>query len=298
MKKLIALIALVSLFSCEKIIEYDLPNPGNKITVQAFFTQADTISALVGESSYVLGNSGPTADPNAQVYLYRNEVVLDTMMPVLFTSYFDNSTGREVPIYRYYSDYTADLGQEYRIEASKGDLPKVSGSTTVPAAIQIELVSGDSISNEYEIQILDNAKASDQYLLRCKIRTAGSDASYYAYMTFTDPSILSFSDGGDDPFDGSGEVYTQEAFVSGEFFVSGRKNIQLEVDAFFSNPNDKLTMEVVKITEEYFKFKRTAAAYANYFELFSEPAQIFSNVNGGYGIIASGALSTVELENK
>lgn len=299
MKTLIVLAIIVLLTSCEQVIDYKLPNEGSKLTMQTLITQGDSIDVLISESSYTLDPASPKAGKDYKVYLFDGNTVIDTLIPRYYTEVYNFYDGPSTDVYKYYSKIIPASGNTYRIEASTPGLTTITGTTTLPNASNLVLVKGDTIKQEYELEIVDNATANDKYLLRCIVPAGSFNEEQTADFAYTDPSIQSFDLENDDPFDSKLERLASEAYVSGESFSNGKKTLRFRViNVFGTDDGQKLRFEVMKVTNDYFKFKVSLAAYSEYFDLFSEPVQIYSNVENGYGIVGGGGKANLKLENK
>ncbi len=299
MKKIIVLAICATFASCEQVIDYKLPNEGSKLTMQTLLTQGDSIGVLISESSYTLDPASPRAGNDYKVYLYEGNTVIDTLIPRYYTEAFNFYNRPSTDVYKYYSKILPSSGKTYRIEASKQGLTSINGTTTLPNMPTINLVSGDTVKQEYELEIVDNATQSDKYLLRCIVEANEFTDEQPTYFAYTDPSIQSFDLGSDDPFDSELESFAVDAYISGESFSNGKKIVRFRVENFFGfEEGNNFRFEVTKVTNDYFKFKVSLAAYGGYFDLFSEPVQIYTNIENGYGIVGGGGKTEIKLENK
>jgi hypothetical protein len=293
MKKIFLALPLLALFSCEKIlVDYEIPNPGDKLTIEALLLAGDTISALVGESVYSLSNDYPYAGNDYFVTLYENNQLVDTLEARFLRTeeFYQNNSFVERDIYRYYSDRVAETSKTYRLQAAKQNFTTISGSTNILSPVQASFVSYDSLTAKYSITFTDATGSDDYYRVRVLIKE-GPNEYYTASMFYTDPTVESF--GYVDPIEPDQEVVTNEAFVRDEFFKNGTKKFSFGV--YFSETNADVYFEVARVNQNFYKFKSTLALYYNTDEFFGEPVQIFSNVENGYGIVAGGSATLLDL---
>ncbi len=294
MKKAMYLLPLLALLSCEKILtDYKIPDPGNKLTMEALLLSGNTITALVGESVYSLDAASPKASDDYTVYLFENNILTDTLEPQFYQTYYDpNGRGTTQDIYLYHSQAIVQSGKNYRLEASKSGFQTIKGETSVVEPVNVSYVTYDANRERYRVRIEDAQGGDDWYLLRAYYKRAGGTFEL-ATMILSDPTVETF-DYYNDPFDPDQDVYTDEAFLSDEYFRDGTKQLDFGI-SLPGEEQDELYFQVIRITEDYYRFRLTYSAYLNSDDFFSEPAQIYSNISNGYGVVASGAASQVEL---
>lgn len=294
MKKIFLALPILALFSCEKILtNYEIPNPGDKLTIEALLLSGDTISALVGESVYSLSNEVPYAGNDYTVTLYADNQLVDTLEArfIRTEEFYQGNTTIQRDIYRYFSEIVAETGKTYRLQASKKDFPSISGSTNLPSPVQVNYVSYDSTTAKYSINFMDASGGEDFYRIRVLLKLQNSDEFNTVTMFYTDPTVESF--GYTDPIDPEQEMTATEAYVRDEFFQGGIKRFSFGV--FESSSNTNLYFEVTRVNRDFYKFKSTLALYYNSEDFFSEPVQVYSNVDNGYGIVAGGSATRIQL---
>tara|TARA_R110002050_G_scaffold49818_8_gene115562 strand:- start:6875 stop:7738 length:864 start_codon:yes stop_codon:yes gene_type:complete len=276
MKKLIALFALsLVLSSCEKEIDYEIPNPGDKIVVSGRLQNGLSPKIYISTSVYSMLGRRPrtsniysaklfTDDPNSPFEL---EALLDTR------NTFDS-------VYYYTTSNIIEAGKNYRLEVSAPNLDPASAQTGVPLAPAIENIRFDTATRDLRFNFLDDGAATNYYIVEMR------NSTYFnsLYMSTADPS-LDFFNFGQDPFgEGESRTYGSEAFLDDSQFNGQRRDINIRLESF--GDKDGFYVYLRSISESYYRFRLTQAAGDFNENPFSEPVQIFSNVSGGYGIIA------------
>jgi len=124
------------------------------------------------------------------------------------------------------------------------------------------------------------------------INEFGSDNLWMSSLDL-DLDFFEFSEFfGDDDIDG--RRYGSRAFLTDESFNG--QNREITVRAEGETPAIFVELRFHHISESYYKYELTRSSY-NYSDgFFSEPTQIFSNVNNGYGIFATSASSVYKVQ--
>ena len=283
MKKISILLSFcLVLSSCEKEIDYQIPDPGDKIVVSANLENGETAKIYLSTSVYSMLAVDPRTDDIYTARLFTD----DPNSPFELSPQLEVISGFD-SLYFYSAPHIISEGKSYRIEVSAPNLESITASTIVPAIKQIENVLFDPVSNELTFNFKDNASQDDFYLI--EIKASGED--YGLFFSSADPS-LNFFDFEADPLGGSGDgrSYGREAFFDDNQFQGKSKVISVRLEGL--DEGNQFYVYLHHISESYYRFRLTKqAASANSF--FGEPVQIFSNVIGGYGILAGRSNSRI-----
>lgn len=276
MKNLITLLALSLIFlSCEKEIDYEIPNPGDKIVVSSRLEDGLSPKIYISTSVYSMLAREPRTSNIYTAKLYSDapnspfelQAVLDS------NNLFDS-------LYYYTTANTIEAGKNYRLEVSAPNLEPVSAQTGVPQITLIENVRFDTVTRDLRFNFIDKASTSNYYIV--ELRSVNSP--FPLFISTADPSLEFFSFN-QDPFgEGESRTYGTEAFLDDNLFNGQRKEINIRLEDFADNY--RFYVYLHSISESYYRFRLTQAAGDFSENPFSEPVQIFSNVSGGYGIIA------------
>lgn len=275
MKKLIAILSLSLLFSsCEKEIDYQIPDPGDKIVLSANLVAGEKPIAYLSTSVYSMLGNNPKLSNIYSASLY-NET---TDSSFSLRSELLNEFTEE---YIYTSDHFITEGHTYRIEANAPNLDAIVARTTIPKTTIIEGLSFDSISGDINFSFKDRANEDNFYY----IELIEEGDNYPFYFSSADPS-LEFLNFGSDFFNGEGDGrnYGYEAYFDDNQFKNGRKNVSIRLENFGQQSNFYVVLNTISFSNYRFQLSKAANGFSDGF--FSEPVQIFSNVSGGYGIMS------------
>jgi hypothetical protein len=277
MKRVIILLSLNLVFSsCEKEIDYQIPDPGDKIVVSANLENGEIPEVYISTSVYSMLARDPKTDKiySANLYTDDPDSPFELQPQLQITNGYDSS-------YVYTSSHIVNEGKSYRLEVSAPGLESISATTMVPAIKQIENVRFDTISKDLTFSFIDEANQDNFYFIQ--LRDAVNDFG----LTFSsaDPSLDFFEFGGD-PFggDNDGRSYGFEAFFDDSQFQGNRKGVSIRLEDFADGR--PFHVYLYCISESYYRFRLTLKARGFSDGFFSEPVQLFSNVEGGYGILA------------
>tara|TARA_R110002050_G_scaffold18770_18_gene54558 strand:- start:5311 stop:6177 length:867 start_codon:yes stop_codon:yes gene_type:complete len=276
MKNLIALLALSLIFSsCEKEIDYQIPNPGDKIVVSGRLENGLSPKIYISTSVYsMLAREPKTSNIyTAKLYSDAPNSPFELLAILDANNMFDS-------LYYYTTANTIEAGKNYRLEVSAPNLDPVSAQTGVPDITLIENVRFDTVTRDLRFNFRDKASTSDYYIVELR----STNGSYPFFISTADPS-LEFFNFSQDPFgEGESRTYGTEAFLDDNQFNGQGKEINIRLEDFSNN--NSFYVYLHSISESYYRFRLTQAAGDFNENPFSEPVQIFSNVSGGYGVMA------------
>ena len=268
------LIILYSLLSCKKVIDIELPAADPKIVVNSFFTNNSPIKVHLSKSIGTLESLYPECT-DASVIMKENNIIIDTM-------YFKSGY--------YYSHILAGSEKNYALEVHTPGMEPVSCEDLIPErTILKSLICTDSvltdedgmIINELKIEFQDPAGPS---FYEVELSAEDTTRNYIWRPWFkknTDPIITS-----------TGLLdYEPRTLIFTDKMFDGKHTT---VKVYFSydwEHNYKLKFFFRSISESYFRYKEKQFAYLfsldnDIFRGMSEPINLYSNINGGYGIFA------------
>lgn len=307
------------LLSCEKTIEFNGETKEPLLVLNSFIRADSIIMAEVSKSAFFLSSNTPALITDATVQAYSNGELIDELEHIGNGRYQLNycpEVNEEISI-------TAAKPGMNNINAST-KIPErtnvISIDTTylnVKETELIQYVENDQgyydytrVGTLYIYEILFKLKFKDPpgirnyYRLTGKIKIANIHDGYYGGGDY-------YNDGNiypDDPIFGSSSnsVWGLENETSNTYnifsddLIQG-KEYQLKFTAnaakydFFKEyapdkpVHDTLFVNLQALNRDYYLYLRTLDAYWNSYgvEIFSEPVQIHSNINGGIGILGS-----------
>ncbi len=271
------------LFSaCEITIDYDLPQIPDRITIETRLTAGDSASVIVGTSKYALSNKDPEfLNFDATVWLYENNIPVSQLIPTPNTSGINFS---------YTSNYQLKTNQVYKVEAAINGYSNAFGEGLLKEPVPINSTEYDSINRNLKFTFHDPPTAGDYYMITL---SAGFQSNYPIYFSTNDISIDFFVDESfSDPFGGNEEDYGDKGYFTDQYFNGKDKSIRITIlDEGFQFNNVPLTIELWRINKDLYDHERTKAVAWESENPFSEPVQIYSNIENGYGIVGTVAVS-------
>jgi hypothetical protein len=153
------------------------------------------------------------------------------------------------------------------------------------------------IENFYLIELLQSPGYYVDFIFDPVIGEFVSDTIYndaapqQLFLSTSDQVLLSeannFADGG--------ELYGSTFFFSDRLFDGNTRKFQVRLD-FYSGTAD-LEIRLTSASRSYWQYRRTIDLYDNSIDdPFSEPVQIFTNIDDGLGIWAGFSASSVVIE--
>jgi len=279
-KYIFTLFAIALLLSaCETTIDYDLPQEPSKITIDTKLLVDDTPIVHVFTSVSALSRQDPSEAVGAEVMLYENGVFVSEL-PMGQSPYGQ-------PIYT--SNYPIKANQVYKVQVALPNYTTAFGEGLAKEAIPITNVVFDSISHDLAFTFQDPPTKEDYYLITARAITN----DYSIYYSTNDVVIDFFEDNSfDDPFGGSGEKFGEKGYMSDQYFNGKTKTVRITIEedlVYF--PEGRFYIELWRISEDLYNHQRTKAIAWTSENPFSEPVQIHSNIENGYGIVGTAAVS-------
>jgi hypothetical protein len=274
------------LFACEKEIAFRDHHTAPKITLNSLLTPDSAVSLHLLKSRFFLSeSSGFTLITNATVTLFKDDAPLETL--------------RETDPGRYRADYHPQIGDRLRITAKAAGLEAVECSTQIlpsPHIVAAEMTAPASPSeySDYDLTLTfsDPAATTDYY--RIYLYTTAydekNDQDYRQRVSFSSDDIIFGTTTGDDFFSENENYYF--AFTD-QLFNGKDYKLNLHLDHVYRpdpSNNPLLCVELQHLTKDYYLYLRSRDAASGIGDLggiFAEPAQIFTNIRGGIGILGS-----------
>lgn len=190
-------------------------------------------------------------------------------------------------------------GKNYQLNVIAADYPSLTSNCRLPALNNkpIILSTKDSVGidqegeyfSELQIQISDNPSQKNYYEIR--LSAVFDTSTYFPYRSVeifgNDPVIENENDLQYYP---SSFVFSDELINGSIYNLRLNYHIPVSITNGTVNTKHKLYMRFNCISEEYYQFKKKlfrhfATQIGGIWEP-AEPAQMYSNINGGYGIFA------------
>ena len=313
MKKILVLLCSIFIFSCqEQVVELEIPGHTPFLVVNGILDTDSIFSLHVSNSigSFQQGNINSISDAN--VLLYENSNLLGQM-----NIDFDNSDSiyimeqsgywwgaeQSQPIYYYTFNGLPQVGSSYSVEVNHQNFQSVSAETTVPEEIELtelEVIDNSALTDVYvstlNLSFFDDPNVNNYYRISLYLHTSGDlenedgdleniKKEYPLELFSNDPS---FSQG--IPWDGY-SFSGRRVFFSDDLFNGTQKEISFDFEyKIDSKMNDSIFLRLTSFSEEAFNYYNSMEAKDDSFfsDFGTEPVPIFTNVENGAGVFASG----------
>ncbi|SHJ46355.1 protein of unknown function [Tangfeifania diversioriginum] len=279
---LIIILGATLFSSCEKDVTFEFNKPA-KLSLNCILNPDSTITARLTLSKNIENTTTFQPVDDAIIVLYENGTELDTLAPV--------GEGN------YYLNYYPEPLSEYEITVMHPDFETLNASTTVP---QKPNVSHQPDTIEYTEQ--GRFFWLDVYY---EIHDIPGPNSYWLYWKHTLHGVT-YAGGSASmiqaPFidDFNRQIDTEEEYgIWYNYYVRiSDVGYDGEILAFNKSSKTGSFYNVVSADEHYDKYIKSSVEVrlnSEYDLPFKEPVQIYSNIENGYGIFGSCAITTIKL---
>ncbi|MCA6363587.1 MAG: DUF4249 domain-containing protein [Bacteroidetes bacterium] len=265
----IAAVFSLTLTSCERNADVDLPDVDSKLALSCFISPQDTvIRAYVTRSIPVFelgsANTQHQAVNNATVMLYDASGSVQLTFNPLLEQY-------EIPA----ASFPIVAGQTYRITVALSGYPTLEASTRVPLSVPADFSATADL-------IIDSTSFPGFPLIEADIdhqfTDPAGDNNYYLIN-----AVLNLND----TLNGIVRNYELARSIVSDHNADGeviRGSLRTGINA--QGSLNSLTIWLTSGTYDYYEFHRTILNGNNGGDPFSEPTLVYSNVTNGFGIFA------------
>lgn len=324
MKYIVLVILFLTLFPACKKDNLVIPDTGRKIVINGFISSDSLLNVRISKSAFISENS-PDVDSNltslsnACVYIYQNNTKIDslhyesvwkpkTMVPLSSQTWFHFGNYRSKNVFPL-------PGTEYKIVVKTPGLPDATASTIIPNLVRIKGIDSSrftatedpsmpyKLGMKFNIGITDPENETNYYLFSLW-KTPSRDNNRNLLFNCNDPIVEERISFNNNYAPDSREQFWSVAFT--DKLINGQK-YRLEVTVlgtdigkpFYDNgdiPNGHrkvIYFRLYSITKECFMYIQTINLYnRNYGNPLGNPVTVYSNIIGGYGILAGAAVAT------
>lgn len=324
-------LAFLFLVSCEKEIVFKDDEIKPMLVVNGLVVSGDTISVTLSKSKSKVDDSYYSkALTNAKVDLYVNDVLAETLMPVKEKVY---GSDEPVAVGKYKANILGEAGKSYRLEILADGYGLVSCETTVPNPVEIVVWDTTTVNNssewnvqsktEYNIQFDDNSQQHNYYQLQAKLTEGYELLGYmpdgsvihsdtivimpekYEWVEILNPQLNEAINEADEFITGTPEnryaIFNDDSFNGNKMklrFELGYSSYYYGSNQYSNNTNFRIRdVSLYSLSKEYYDYLNTANLHFWFHEdFFSEPVQVYSNINGGIGIWGSASRSSFTIQ--
>jgi hypothetical protein len=292
-------LCLIAIFftACEKafttVVDFDIPHTPHLVLGCELSSLDTNTIAYLSASKNVTAAGDITPITSGNIKLYEDNVLIGNMNYQLdkggYTSSFHNFMG----------------GKRYKIVAEHPSYKTIIAEETMPTNCNIESIAvvrnarrlkvdldGTFWFDEVKIKLKDNANTSDNYTFSFSnnlndiltIRNNFSSNATYCLDTEFDTE----TDGID--IEGSGNFFFRKMYLKDKNFNGSSRIISIFVSTGQTSDipppfSPSLYYRIENISDGGYKYEKTKAVYdENGNNPFSEPIQVYNNVDGGNGI--------------
>lgn len=324
-------ILLFSLFfySCEEVINFSDETTKPMIVLNSFITPDSVVKVHISESRFFLDDNAKFKEINdAEVNIWVNDKLIEKMTATgmgYYVSSFKPQIGEVIKL-------TATKNKFVDVSANTSVLPIIpivrvdtlNHEFTESLIIytgygnseKMEDTVGVRKTESFKISILFNDPASEKNYYKLKVGKLNyyDDGSMDIWPAAFGLDDVVFQNNNQlDPFETSSYNYLME--FSDDFFNGKQYGLKITYidfkETYYNNPSgdvyypgmkkrikQELLLELQHISTSYYQYIKTQSASNNMIEFFSEPVQIFSNIEGGIGILGSYSSSTYSIPLK
>ena len=283
---LLAFTFIILVAACQKELKIDIPDSEARLVLNGMLVQDSVISINVSKSQSVL-NESDTLDyiENADVEVFENGSSLGKLQ--------HSSLGW----YKLLNS-SVKAGTEYRFVVSISGRNIVESTTEVPFS-ESTITTSTTLSN--------NQWGDKEYLLNIKINDKANSVNYYSFETrLRFWSSYTDSDTGElltDDFLAESYFYSEdpaiissrnisEIAISDNFFDGRSYNFTGQFRVHYYGPDSmRIYTDFKEISKSYYLYLSSLSLYYDAQENpLAEPVQIYTNVKGGLGLVASSTL--------
>jgi hypothetical protein len=297
MKNIIFIFAVgIILMACEKTISIKIPDEGRKLTINSFFAEDSNMVVKLTKSRYILDGKWEF-DPveNADISLFENDVLLEKLS--------ENNAGT------YLSNIIIKANKHYKIEVRSNGFPDSKAESHVPERTDIITLTAEETTDEYggpivsfNLTFKDDPETENYYFVQG--HKYYSD-TYYDHdtgekITNINKEILYlYSDDLNTYQDdwGLGEgVLMSDEFINGKEYKLNCKSYasyyyydESQGDQIEPDKNDTTTyyIEFHSVSKEFYQYYKSLSKHKEATdEFFTEPVQVYNNIENGFGIFA------------
>ncbi len=295
MKKYLIPIAIIVLsVACRKEIDIKVPDNERKIVLNTVVQPDSVFWVNIFRSNHVQDNSTKLLYlNNAKVDIFENGNLLETLQLDTMGHYIGSSA-------------IAQIGHEYEIAVSVPNLNSVKSKITTMQAVSITSVdsigptsfdehgSGDSGETLYRVNFKDIAGEDNYYRIKAASNSVSADTVYYNLPDSTqyDVYVNKLYFNSNDP---SIEVSDHDDYyyLSDKLFNGSKYGFEIGVPDMSNKKDKKVYFYLEHISYDFYKYMISVDKQSETvdMELFFQSVQVFSNIEGGFGIVGTTTVS-------
>jgi hypothetical protein len=273
-------------FSCELIVDVNVPKRPAKITLNGEFTEDSTFTVYLRKSRYILDSDDYEAIWNALVIVKEDGVNIDTLLHRSFDQYTSSNGSKPKP------------GKSYEIIASAPGMETVNAQSSLPqpsvlkdAILEWKTNQGQQSNFNYTIDVTfeDAAETEDYYeiLLFMEYSYVNENqdtiSQYYPVHIFTDNPAFSHENLNGVMFD--------------DKLINGKETTLQIKGGDMWGEQSKFLLVLRSLTKDLYRYELTSGIQENLGgDPFAQPVHVHNNINNGFGIFAGYQETSMEVQ--
>lgn len=269
MNKICYIILSLTLIACTKEISLDIDSHESKIVVNSFFSPQGPLQVNISKSTPIISDDTLSYIPIAEVELFTQDTLIGKLA-------YDQQGFYNLPT-------KLEAKKEYFITVSVPGFKSVSSHDIIPSSVPIIIFDTISLNEKYlycEITFKDITDELNYYLLdvtsKYPVVNEDSILSKQVDITISDNIVENGS---------SGDIY-KRIYFSDKFIQGATYELSFLLD--------KKSLNSVSNTL-YVNFKSISKNFYNYIETYyksqTRQLDVYTNIDGGYGLFAGYDLS-------
>lgn len=324
-------VACLPFVGCVEILDLESLRPDPILVVNCVALTGEPLKASVSRTWFLTDNRPNVTLQKADVRLFVNDAFVSKMEYVNNLGEGYNSRG----VFR--SGYYPKVGDRIRVEAAEADYGAAWAETVVPRPTHV-LSASESVSETvdfgqyleqtktYTVTFRDDASSEDYYLFRLESGEPVYDAEkeqytgtydwLNVYVNYAIDPIFGQSISSLDQILGYDWLNGEKGRVFSDELINGQEyTVQLSATAQLYNsswpdmrpetPEGRLRVLLYTISKEYYFYMKALQSQSDYSLSnllidagLAEPVQVYSNVEGGVGIVGACRRDTLEIAVK
>lgn len=295
------LMMIIFAFGCKQET-LDIPDTGSKIVINSLLESDSLIGCNITNSIYITSDSSVSSlnnqINNAKVAVFENGILFDSLK--YSVSYFQSFDLTNL-VNNYVSrSFHPKPGNQYKIKIDVFGKAEATATTAIPDIVKIDKIDTTRVILTSPGWLLSNV----DMVFDIYFTDPGNEKNYYLIFMPGDPEKGTFQDPIVEEYLNSGTINFGIAF-SDKTFNGQQHRTTLTINGsgigypFINNqaypPITKtvLNFKLYSITEDYFNYIHTLNLFLkNYNNPLANPTQVYSNIQGGYGIFAGASVSS------
>lgn len=291
MKNLIYLLCIgFSILSCERTIEFDGETKKPKLVINSTFNSVDTFKINLSNSLAVIDNGDLKYINDAEVKLYDEK---DDLL-----GFLENKQKGTFVL----SDKALEVGKSYKVTVEKEGYTSITASDIIPGQptiLKVDTLRMQGREGEkhlgFELSLKD-PKGKHFYMIEFWMsidEEMGGVGSQLLYFSSRDPNIFGYTSTDNQGWSGNQLILTDNAFEGQEY----KLNLRTDTYPFDAEFVENVELRVSSISEATYSYYTSLQIYQeNEFNPFSNPVQVYSNVENGFGIFGGAAVWRKDLK--